>query len=292
MKRQIIKIDEEKCTGCGLCIPNCPEGALQIIDNKARLVCDLFCDGLGACIGTCPEDAIEIEEREAEPYDERKVMDNVVKQGINVIKAHLKHLKDHGQDEFYNQAIDYLKENDVLIPENVQSLTRIPEVEGNGGSCSGCPGSRMMIIEKDIDDRKEDIGAGFEVELRSELRQWPVQLQLLNPNAPYLKNADLVIAADCVPFTYPDFHRRFLKGKVLMILCPKLDQTIQGYVEKLTDIFKNQDIKSITTIHMEVPCCSGTGQIVQAAMMKSGVKIPVSDYTISLKGEIVSEKEF
>jgi ferredoxin len=290
MKRQIIKIDDEKCTGCGLCIPNCPEGALQIIDRKARLVCDLFCDGLGACIGTCPEGAIEIEEREAEPYDERKVMANVVEQGENVIKAHLNHLKDHGQTEFFNQAVDYLKEHGIPVPGNGKSPGISPGTDEGKTGCSGCPGTRMMVFEETIDDSKEDVGPGLDIELKSELRQWPVQLQLLNPNAPYLKNADLVIAADCVPFTYPDFHRRFLKGKVLMILCPKLDQTIQGYVEKLADIFKNQEIKSITMIHMEVPCCFGTGQIVQAAMMKSGKKIPVTDFTISIRGEVISEK--
>jgi len=139
MKRSIIKIDEEKCTGCALCIPNCPEGAIQIIDGKARLVSDLMCDGLGACLGHCPEGAITVEEREAEPYDEKKVMENIVKAGPNTIKAHLDHLKVHGQDEFYQQAIEYLKENNIELPqEKEKTMNHAPH--------SGCPGSKTCLL--------------------------------------------------------------------------------------------------------------------------------------------------
>jgi ferredoxin len=268
MKRDIIKIDNEKCIGCGDCIPGCPEGALQLIDGKARVISDLFCDGLGACIGTCPQEAIEIEQREAVPYDEIEVMKNIVKGGANVIKAHLKHLYDHGQKDFLNQAIKFLKENNMKVPDYVTE----------SGPCS-CPGTIEMNLGNKPKDEEAIIYSG-------ELRNWPVQLQLLNPNAPYLKNSNLLIAADCAPFAYPNFHQRFLKNKILIILCPKLDKTIDQYVDKLTEIFKYQDIKSISIVHMEVPCCSGIEIIVKRALEKSNKNIPIEDYTISINGEI------
>ena len=270
MKRDIIKINKEKCTGCGDCIPGCPEGALQVIDGKARLISDLFCDGLGACIGTCPQEAIEIEQREALPYDEVNVMENIVKEGPNVIKAHLKHLYDHGQKDFLKQAIDFLIEKKIKIPDY--------ESETVSGSCPG-------TMEMDLGERPV---SGQEAQVYSaELRNWPVQLQLLNPNAPYLKNADLLIAADCAPFAYANFHQRFLKDKILIIFCPKLDKTIEQYVDKLTNIFKNQDIKSISIVQMEVPCCSGIEVIVRRAIEKSHKNIIIKGYTISIKGEII-----
>ncbi|MCK4763813.1 MAG: 4Fe-4S binding protein [Candidatus Aminicenantes bacterium] len=271
MKRKIIKIDEEKCNGCGLCIPDCPEGALQIIDNKARLVSDLFCDGLGACLGTCPEGAISVEEREAEPYDERKVMENIVKQGPNVIKAHLDHLSEHNETEFLKQAKDYLAEKGIETPREEKKHT----------PCA-CPGSAL----KDMRDKKPAPPQNSE-KLESTLQNWPVQLGLLSPYAPYLKNADLLVSADCVPFAYADFHRRFLQGKIMLTFCPKLDHTIEEYIEKLTAIFKEQNIKSVTVLHMEVPCCSGTLRIVEEALKSAGKVIPIKDYTISISGEII-----
>lgn len=269
MKRDIIKINEEKCIGCGDCIPGCPEGALQVIDGKARLVSDLFCDGLGACIGTCPENAIEIEEREAEEYDENNVMENIVKMGPNVIKAHLKHLHDHGQKKYLEQAKDYLKSKDI----------EIPDYEGESTFECGCPGSVGMDLTEDQGEKP--------VILSAELGNWPVQLQLLNPNAPYLKNADLLISADCAPFAYANFHKRFLKDKVLIIFCPKLDKTLDIYVDKLAEIFQNQNINSISIVHMEVPCCSGIEVIVRRALEKAKKNITIKDYTISIKGEII-----
>ncbi len=271
MKRDIIKIDQEKCTGCGDCIPGCPEGALQVIDGKAHLISDLFCDGLGACIGTCPQGAIEVESREAEPYDEYRVMENVVKGGPNVIKAHLKHLDDHSEKELLSQAIDFLKEKNLEVPEYQEEKT----------FACGCPGS----MEMDLSARPESEDQALV--LSAELRNWPVQLQLLNPRAPYLKNADLLISADCAPFAYANFHQRFLKDKVLIILCPKLDQTIDQYVDKLTEIFANQDIKSISIVHMEVPCCSGIEVLVRRALEKAQKNIIIKDYTISISGEII-----
>ncbi len=261
MKRKIIKIDEEKCTGCGNCMPDCPEGALQIIDGKARLVSDLFCDGLGACIKACPFDAMAVEEREAEPYDEFKVMENVVKGGKNVIKAHLKHLKEHGEDGYYNDAVEYLKQNNVEIPQ--------PDEEKS--MPYGCPGT----MQKELAGKS------------SELRNWPIQLKLLNPNAAYLNNSDLVIAADCTAFAYSNFHSKFLRNRVLMMFCPKLDAGLEVYVEKLARIFENQDIKSVSIVHMEVPCCGGVEMVVAEAMQQAGKNILIKDYTVSLNGELV-----
>jgi ferredoxin len=271
MKRDIIKINPEKCTGCGDCIPGCPEGALQVIDGKARLISDLFCDGLGACIGTCPQGAIEVETREAEPYDEYQVMKNVVKGGPNVVKAHIKHLADHSEGELLNQALNFLKENNMEVPEYQEEKT----------FACGCPGS----MEVDLGAQPESGEEG--VMQSAELRNWPVQLQLLNPQAPYLKNADLLISADCAPFAYANFHQRFLKDKVLIILCPKLDQTLDQYVDKLSEIFSTQDIKSISIVHMQVPCCSGIEVLVRRALEKAQKNIAIKEYTISINGEII-----
>lgn len=276
MKRNIITIDEHKCNGCGLCIPNCPEGALQIIDGKARLVSDLFCDGLGACIGTCPQGAITIEEREAEPYDEKKVMSNVVKGGENVIRAHLKHLKDHNETGYYNQAVEYLKENNISVPADTPGA---PQHHGGG-----CPGSRNMTIHQDIPQTESGQPAP---PMTSQLRQWPIQLQLLNPDASFFDNADLLIVADCVAFSYANFHQRFLKDKILIMFCPKLDRTIDQYIDKLTRIFIGHHINSITLVHMEVPCCSGVERVVQEALNRAQKTCVIKDYTISLKGDII-----
>ncbi len=271
MKRDIIKINEEKCTGCGDCMIGCPEGALQVIDGKARLISDLFCDGLGACIGTCAQGAIEVETREAEAYDEKKVMANIVKGGPKVIKAHLEHLYDHGQKDILKEAISYLKEKNIEIPD-FKEVKPLP--------CN-CPGSMVKDLgERSSDNEEPQI-------LAAELRNWPVQLQLLNPDAPYLENADLLIAADCAPFAYPNFHQKFLKNKILIILCPKLDHTIDEYIHKLAQIFEKQDIKSISIVHMEVPCCSGIEIIVKRALKKAGKNIPIKDYTISINGQII-----
>jgi len=278
MERDIITIDEDKCTGCGLCIPGCPEGAIQLIDEKARLISDLFCDGLGACLGECPEDAISIKKREAEPYNEERVMANIVRQGKGTIIAHLKHLKDHNEIGFLNQAMEYLKVNSIEVPSEYEEVT-----EEKPTMACGCPSS----MEREID--REDVKpcADASAPVSSELSHWPVQLQLINPNAASFKNADLLITADCVPFSYGDFHRRFLKGRKLIIFCPKLDTTIDSYIQKLTELFRVQDIKSITILHMEVPCCSGVEKIVTEALEKADKNIIIKDYTISISGEII-----
>ena len=276
-KRDIITIDEEKCTGCGNCVPGCPEGALQIIDGKARLINDLFCDGLGACIGDCPEDAISVENREAEPYDEVKVMGNIVKQGKNTIKAHLVHLKDHGETELLKQATDYLEENQIDNPLEDEAEDKLP---------CGCPGSSVRDM-RDVAEEEDD-SAG--VKQRSELRQWPVQIHLVPPNAPYFDNADLLIAADCVPFAYGNFHRDLLKGKILLVGCPKLDDAA-FYKDKITEILKNNNIKSVTVAHMEVPCCFGLVKLVEDALEATGKDIPYDDVTIKVDGEILETEK-
>lgn len=273
MKRKIININEEKCNGCGHCIPDCPEGALQLIDGKARLISDLFCDGLGACTKACPVGAMTIEEREAEPYDEYKVMPNIVKGGTNVIKAHLVHLKDHGEEKLFAQALDYLKQNNIEAPQ--LEIKPIP---------CGCPG----MMQKELKPASQNTEVNQKpMSIQSELGNWPIQLKLLNPNAPYLKNSDLLIAADCTAFAYANFHQKFIKGKVLIMLCPKLDSGLDDYVEKLALILERQEIKSITLVHMEVPCCGGVEMIVNEALKKAQKNILVKDYTISLNGELI-----
>jgi len=232
MKRKIIRIDEEKCDGCGLCIPDCPEGALKVVDGKVKLVSESLCDGLGACIGKCPKGALAIEERDADDFDEVKARENM--------ETH-----DHGH---------------------------------------GCPGMMMMDFTKERGPAPAKEAGGRK---ESALRQWPVQLKLLNPDAPYFKGADLVVAADCVPFSYADFHGRFLEGKVLVIFCPKLDDSYEEYVDKLALIFKKNDIRTVTVARMEVPCCGGTAAIVEEAIKKSGKRLVIKDHTISIKGEII-----
>ncbi len=240
--RKIVKIDGEKCNGCGLCIPNCAEGALQIVDGKAKLMSEKFCDGLGACLGHCPQDAITVIEREAQEFDEKAV------------EIHL-----HRQEEAQR------KHQPVF---------------------AGCPSSRTMRF-KVPEAESEPASAMPGV---SQLSHWPVQLKLVPIDAPYFKDADLLIAADCVPFAYPDFHQDFLKGRAVVVGCPKLDD-IQYYKEKLTEIFKANSIKSITLPHMEVPCCFGLVKATEEAIAASGKKIPLKKVKIGIRGDIKPEEE-
>ena len=277
-KRKIIKVDEEKCTGCGECIPNCPEGALQVIDGKARLVSDLFCDGLGACVGHCPEGAMTVEERAAEPYDEAKVMANIVKAGPNTIAAHLKHLKDHSACEYYNEALAYLKQHSIANPES-EPKSQEPEL-----AC-GCPGSAVRDLSGS--SLAPDPSPLVPSESRpSRLRNWPIQITLVPPSAPYLKGADLLISADCVGSSHPNFHDELVQGKALLIGCPKLDDA-DAYLEKLTQIFTQSTPKSVTCAHMTVPCCSGLAQIAKQAIADSDKTIPFAEVTIDVNGKQV-----
>jgi len=276
MKRQIISINEELCTGCGECIPDCPEGAIQIIDGKARLVSDLYCDGLGACIGTCPEGAISVIEREAEPYDEWAVMRTIVPKGEGVIRAHLAHLDEHDQMDLYEQAIAYLQEHDIPVPYHERGPQ---ECQCSHGVC---PGTASRSISRD------DTGTPGMKEVHSELRQWPVQLRLINPAAPCFDDADLLISADCVPYAYGNFHAGLLKDKVVVNLCPKLDTDLEGYIQILVEIFTLHTIRSLTIAHMEVPCCSAVHYIVERALEEAGVAIPIKNVVITVNGEIRS----
>ncbi|WOX55627.1 MULTISPECIES: ATP-binding protein [unclassified Methanoculleus] len=269
MKRKIIDINEEKCTGCGLCIPDCPEGALQIIEGKARLVSDLFCDGLGACIGACPEGAICVVEREAGPYDEEAVMAKIVPQGEAVVRAHLEHLLGHGEEKLYRQAVAYLAGHGIPVPRHAARPPAAP-----------CPGS----VARSLPGEEEAGDQGRAGRTESELRQWPIQLTLVNPAASYFDDADLLVSGDCVPFAYADFHREFLRGRIMLVFCPKLDADIGGYVTKLAEIFSRHTIRSITVLHMEVPCCSGVRSVVDEALRHAGKEIPVTEYTVTLQG--------
>jgi NAD-dependent dihydropyrimidine dehydrogenase PreA subunit len=306
MKRDILKIDEELCNGCGECVPNCQEGALQVIDGKVRLVSELMCDGLGACIGHCPEGAITIESREAEPYDEIKVMEQMKDKGKNTIIAHLKHLKNHGEREYVQQGVSYLKEHRAELNFNLDEVIHEVHNHGNaekvpvGGATTataahqhghhhgheggGCPGSRAMSIE-----RPNNAANGTE-STQSELRQWPVQMHLVNPNAPYFRNSDLLLAADCVAYSIGGFHSKYLKGKSLAIACPKLDHGIEIYIEKLKALIDVAMVNTITVMIMEVPCCGGLLQMVKTAAATATRKVPVKLMIAGITGDILREE--
>ena len=235
--RNIVKIDEEKCNGCSDCVSACAEGAIEIIDGKAKLVSEIYCDGLGACLGHCPQDAITVEKRDAAQFDEKAT------------EAHLEAAK---------------KQDEPL-------------------AC-GCPGTMAKTLKKE-----SSCTGDVQVSSRSELGQWPVQLKLVSPQAPYFAGAELLLVADCAPFAMADFHSRFLKGKALAIGCPKLDDA-QFYIEKLAEILKANKLKSLTVIHMEVPCCSGLTHIAKEAVAASGVGIAFEDVTVSLQGEVTKSE--
>lgn len=262
IQRKIINIDEELCDGCGLCIPSCPEQAIQLVDTpdgtKARLVKELFCDGLGACLGNCPTGALTIEEREADPYDDEATIARIKEVAPELLETHIKHIK------------EYAAEMPAQPAQTAPSQGFV------------CPSARMSQWDKQETEQQKT--ATQTVTLQSELRQWPVQLHLVPPAAPYFRNADLVIVADCVPFTYANFHQEFLKGKAVAIGCPKLDDT-QAYVEKIAQIIATAQPKSITVVNMEVPCCFGLVRIVELAIEQSGQDVPFKTSTISIRGD-------
>lgn len=286
MKREIIVIDEKRCTGCGDCIPACPEGALQVIDGKARLVSDLFCDGLGACVGKCPTGAMSVETREAQPYDERRVMhESIAQAGPNVIAAHLRHLKEHGENGYLQIALEYLEEHGIPNPLEAGQAGTAARHAHHGG---GCPGSRTMDFRE---SRPAAQGVAASVQASpGELRQWPIQLHLVNPVASYYQGSDLLLAADCTAFAAGDFHGRLLRGKSLAIACPKLDVEMERYVEKLAAMIDMAQVNTITVAIMEVPCCGGLTGIVSKALEVARRKVPVKQVVMSVTGEILSEE--
>jgi NAD-dependent dihydropyrimidine dehydrogenase PreA subunit len=280
MKRTVIKIDENLCNGCGLCVSGCHEGALQLIDGKAVMISDMFCDGLGACIGECPVGAIELEEREAEPYDEIAVMERIVSKGEKVILAHLKHMKDHNELEYLRQGIEFLKQNNIDI--DLSSLEDKSEAKSPCQS-GGCPGSASKSFTKN------DSVPNNNINQNSELTHWPIQLHLQSPTASYFQGANLLLAADCTAFSLGAFHSNLLKNKVLSIACPKLDSNKEVYVEKLVAMIDQAKIDTLTVAIMEVPCCGGLLQIAKLARGSAKRNIPVKVIKISIKGEILEE---
>jgi len=259
-----------------MCVPDCPEGALQVIDGKARLVGDLLCDGLGACLKSCPENAISVEEREAEPYDELKVLKNIIPQGPKVIVAHLLHLKNHGQGEFLQQALSHLRMHEIPV--------ELPaEAAGSRPAARQCPGSQTLSFPSHL-NAEEDLQAR-----PSHLTHWPVQLHLISPSAPHYRNSDLLIAADCVAYAYADFHKDFLKGRTLTIACPKLDSRQEVYLEKLTALIDQARPKSIRVAIMQVPCCSGLLRHVVEAASRATHRVAVTCVIVGLQGEVLNE---
>lgn len=241
MKRKIVKIDEEKCTGCGLCVDACHEGALKIVNGKAKLVSESYCDGLGACLPECPAGAIALEEREADAFDEEAVK----------------------------------KQMEAKKTGAPQTL-----------AC-GCPGTHSKIIDRINVSAPAGGGAGQSVKAASQLRQWPCQIKLVPVNAPYFDNVHLLVAADCTAYAYAGIHNDFMHNKITVIGCPKLDDV--DYTEKLTGILKSHEIKSVTVLRMEVPCCSGIASAVKQALINSGKMIPWRIVTVTTDGKITEE---
>jgi NAD-dependent dihydropyrimidine dehydrogenase PreA subunit len=238
--RKIIEIDENLCTGCGECVPACAEGALRIVDGKARMLAEKYCDGLGACLGECPTGALRIIEREADDFDEEAV-------------------------------------EELLASQKTEAAKQEPM------PC-GCPSARLQTFAPATPCQAANAPVQPGPATGSALSHWPVQIRLVPPSAPFLKGADLLIAADCVPVAYPDFHRDLLSGKVVMVGCPKFDEA-EGAIQKFTEIFASSGIKSITVAIMEVPCCSNMRHIVSQALSRAGKTIPVREVVISARGE-------
>lgn len=244
--RKIIEIDEELCDGCGQCVLSCAEGAIEIIDGKARLIKESYCDGLGACLGECPQGALRIIERESDEFDPEAV------------EHHLEELKKAAQGKVIPMA-----------------------------ASGGCPSAQLRTFEVVCDTANQPAAhAGGP----SALSHWPVQIRLVPPNAPFLKSAHVLVAADCVPVAYPNFHQDFLKDKAVLIGCPKFDN-VQEYVQKFSEIFKKADVKAVTVVDMEVPCCSALTMIVRKGLELSGKSLPIETVTIGVRGQVLHREK-
>ena len=252
VNRKIIKIDEDLCTGCGNCIVDCAEGALKIIDGKAKVINDVFCDGLGACISGCPEGALEIIEREAVEFNEEAV------------EEHLESMK-------INQQVETEQIKQIVNEQTHQC---------------GCPGSHTMTLTAS-DDGEEQTSTG---EVKSQLRQWPIQMHLISPTAPYFQGADVLLSADCVAHSLGGFHQIYLKGKSVGIACPKLDQGQDIYVEKIRSWIDDAKINTLTVLTMQVPCCSGLVYLAKQGAAKASRKVPIKSIVVGLQGEILKEE--
>jgi Pyruvate/2-oxoacid:ferredoxin oxidoreductase delta subunit len=273
--RTIISIDEEKCNGCGLCIPNCPEGAMQVIDGKARLISDLFCDGLGACVGYCPEGAITLTEREAQPYDEARAMANIAPHGAGTIRAHLDHLAAHGEDRLLATAFEWLRTAGIPVPEGVSSAADrgATKTAKAAAHTAEKPAPAAMPVA------------------HSALSNWPIQMHLLSPMAPRFKGADVLLSADCVAYAVGSFHGSMLEGKALAIACPKLDEGMDIYREKITALIDHAQIASLTVVMMQVPCCRGLLAVAQQAREQAHRPIPLKAVVVSIDdGSVLSEQ--
>ena len=250
VNRKIIRIDEDLCTGCGNCVVTCAEAALEIIDGKAKVVNDVFCDGLGACIGECPEGALEIIEREAVEFNEEAV----------------------------EKRLDSLNKSELTETEQVNQI-----VAEHAHQC-GCPSAQTMVFNEA--ETETEVGG----KIPSALRQWPVQMHLINPGAPYYQGADVLLSADCVGFSYGDFHRDFLKQKSIAIACPKLDQGTEIYIEKIKSLIDDAKINTLTVAIMEVPCCSGLLALAQEGAKQATRKVPIKYVVVGIQGNILKEE--
>lgn len=267
---------------------------MQLVDGKAVMVSDLYCDGLGACIGECPTGAITFEEREAVPYDEVAVMQRLIPKGEKAIRAHLQHLKEHGEAEWVRQGMEYLQKQGIEIGLCGCDTVAPPDQPAPAVAplACGCPGTMAREIRRPVVMGGGTAGTPAESSVNtvpSELRQFPVQLHLINPAAGFFQGADLLLAADCTAFALGDFHRKVLKGKMLAIACPKLDTNIPAYVEKLIQLIDQAQINTLTVAIMEVPCCGGLLRVAQEARSKAGRHIPLKQVVISTGGEILEE---
>ncbi len=255
--RELIKIDEALCDGCGLCVPSCAEGAIQIVDGKAKLVADVLCDGIGACLGHCPQGALTVEKIDAAEFDEDAVRDR------------LDQLQQGGEAATSPQTA-------------VPVAPSLPAAHAGGG----CPGSRMLQFDKGAEE-----AVPAQTGTRpSQLRQWPVQLHLVSPMAPYFQGADLLLTADCVGFAMGDFHKDYLQGKALAVCCPKLDVDQQVYLDKLVAMVDQAGLNTLHVMIMQVPCCGGLLQMAQQAVAQASRKIPIKCTVVGVQGDILTEE--